>query len=126
MAEIGRAALFGKLNEVGYKSIEAATVFCKMRGNPYVELVHWLHQILTLQDSDLHRIVKQFNIEPARLAADITEMLDKLPRGSTTISDLSSHVEEAVERGWVVGTLMFGDAQVRTGYLIAYRVNSRR
>ena len=119
MAEIGRAALFGKLNEVGYKSIEAATVFCKMRGNPYVELVHWLHQILTLQDSDLHRIVKQFNIEPARLAADITEMLDKLPRGSTTISDLSSHVEEAVERGWVIGTLMFGDPQVRTGYLVA-------
>ena len=119
MAEIGRAALFGKLNEVGYKSIEAATVFCKMRGNPYVEIVHWIHQILTLQDSDLHRIVKQFNIEPARLAADLTENLDKLPRGSTTISDLSSHVEEAVERGWVVGTLMFGDAQVRTGYLIA-------
>lgn len=119
MAEIGRAALFGKLNQVGYKSIEAATVFCKMRGNPYVEIVHWMHQILTLQDSDLHRIVKQFNIEPARLAADITEMLDSLPRGSTTISDLSSHVEEAVERGWVVGTLMFGDAQVRTGYLVA-------
>jgi len=119
MAEIERAALFGKLNQVGYKSIEAATVFCKMRGNPYVELVHWLHQILTLQDSDVHRIVKQFNIEPGRLAGDITESLDALPRGSTTISDLSSHVEEAVERGWVIGTLMFGDAQVRTGYLIA-------
>ena len=119
MAEIGRAALFGKLNQVGYKSIEAATVFCKLRGNPYVELVHWLHQILTLQDSDMHRIVRQFNIEPARLAADITESLDQLPRGSTTISDLSSHVEEAVERGWVIATLMFGDSQVRTGYLIA-------
>jgi type VI secretion system protein VasG len=90
-----------------------------MRGNPYVELVHWIHQILQLQDSDLHRIIKQFNIEPSRLAADITEELDRLPRGSTTISDLSSHVEEAVERGWVVGTLMFGDSQVRTGYLIA-------
>ncbi len=119
MAEIGRAALFGKLNRVGYKSIEAATVFCKMRGNPNVELVHWMHQILTLQDSDFHRIVRQFDIEPSRLAADITDSLDNLPRGSTTITDLSSHVEEAVERGWVIGTLMFGDAQVRTGYLIA-------
>jgi len=69
MAEISRAALFGKLNQVGYKSIEAATVFCKMRGNPNVELVHWLHQILQLQDSDLHRIVRQFNLEPSRLAA---------------------------------------------------------
>ena len=118
MAEISRAALFGKLNSVAYKAIEAATVFCKLRGNPYVELSHWLHQILQLQDSDLHQIIRQFNIEPARLAKDITEALDRLPRGSTSITDLSSHVEEAVERGWVYGSLMFGESQVRTGYLI--------
>ena len=125
MAEISRTALFGKLNQVGYKGIEAATVFCKMRGNPYVELVHWIHQILQLQDSDLHRIIKQFNIDPSRLASDITDSLDKLPRGSTTISDLSSHVEEAVERGWVLATLMFGESQVRTGYLIAGVLQTR-
>ncbi|WP_434678926.1 type VI secretion system ATPase TssH [Pseudomonas sp. R1-18] len=118
MGEISRAALFGKLNSVAYKAIEAATVFCKLRGNPYVELAHWFHQLLQLQDSDLHRIVRQFNIEPARLARDLTEALDRLPRGSTSITDLSSHVEEAVERGWVYGSLMFGESQVRTGYLV--------
>ncbi|MES9850219.1 MAG: type VI secretion system ATPase TssH [Candidatus Thiodiazotropha sp. L084R] len=118
MSEINRAALFGKLNSLGYKAIESATVFCKMRGNPYVELVHWIHQVLQLQDSDLHRIIKQFNLDPSHLAKDITETLDTLPRGSTSISDLSSHVEEATERGWVYGTLMFGDSQVRTGYLM--------
>jgi type VI secretion system protein VasG len=128
MSEINRAALFGKLNSLGYKAIESATVFCKMRGNPYVELVHWFHQILQLQDSDLHRIIKQFNLEPSRLAKAITEHLDTLPRGSTSISDLSSHVEEATERGWVYGTLMFGDSQVRTGYLIVgiLKTNSLR
>ncbi len=118
MGEISRAALFGKLNSVAYKAIEAATVFCKLRGNPYVELVHWLHQLLQLQDSDLHRIVRQFNVEPARLARDLTDALDRLPRGSTSITDLSSQVEEAVERGWVYGSLMFGQSQVRTGYLL--------
>lgn len=118
MAEISRVALFGKLNQVGYRSIEAATISCKTRGNPYVELQHWIHQVLQLQDSDLHRIIKQFNLEPSRLAADITDSLERLPRGSTTISDFSEHIENAVERGWVVATLMFGEAQVRTGYLI--------
>ncbi|QXI43661.1 type VI secretion system ATPase TssH [Pseudomonas wayambapalatensis] len=118
MGEISRAALFGKLNSVAYKAIEAATVFCKLRGNPYVELVHWLHQLLQVQDSDLHRIVRQFNVEPARLARDLTDALDRLPRGSTSITDLSSQVEEAVERGWVYGSLMFGESQVRTGYLL--------
>jgi len=118
MSEISRVALFGKLNAVCYKSIEGATVFCKMRGNPYVELAHWLHQILQLQDSDLHKIIRQFNIDPSKLARDFTESLDRLPRGSTSISDLSTHVEEAVERGWVYGTLMFGESQVRSGHLI--------
>jgi type VI secretion system protein VasG len=125
MAEIKLAAMFGKLNQIGYKSIEAATVFCKMRGNPYVELVHWIHQILQLPDSDLRRIVKQFNIDPSRLAADITEALDKLPRGSTTISNFSDQVLEASEKGWVLATLMFGESQIRTGYLIAGIVQTR-
>jgi len=125
MSDISRAALFGKLNSVGYKSIESATVFCKMRGNPYVELVHWIHQILQLQDSDLHHIVTQFNIEPSHLARDITETLDRLPRGSTSITDLSSHIEEAVERSWVYGTLLFGESQVRTGHLVVGILKTR-
>ncbi len=118
MAEISRVTAFGKLNSLGYKAIESATVFCKLRGNPYVELVHWLHQILQLQDSDLHRIIQHFGLNPSRLAKDFTEALDRLPRGSTSISDLSSHVDAAVESGWVCATLMFKDAQVRTGHLL--------
>jgi type VI secretion system protein VasG len=60
MAEIKRSILFGKLNSIGYKAMEGATVFCKMRGNPYVELVHWLQQLLQTPDSDVHRIIKQY------------------------------------------------------------------
>jgi type VI secretion system protein VasG len=118
MAEIKRAALFGKLNKLGFRAIESANVFCKLRGNPYIELVHWFHQILQLQDSDLHRIIKHFGVEPSALARDLTEALDRLPRGSTSVTDISSQVEEAVERGWVFGSLLFGESQVRTGHLV--------
>ncbi|HEX3379576.1 MAG TPA: AAA family ATPase, partial [Paraburkholderia sp.] len=125
MAEISRGALFGKLNAVAYRGIESATVFCKLRGNPNVELAHWVHQILQLQDSDLHRIVRHFGLNPSNLARDVTAALERLPRGSTTISDLSAEVEEAVERGWVFATLMFGEAQVRTGYLLVGLLRTR-
>jgi type VI secretion system protein VasG len=118
MAEINRTSLFGKLNTIGYEAIEGATIFCKLRGNPYVELVHWLHQILKLPDSDLHHIIKHFDIDPSRLAADMTANLDRLPRGSTSISDLSSHLEDSAERGWVYGSLLFGESQIRTGHLM--------
>ena len=125
MSDISRAALFGKLNRVGYQSLEGATVFCKLRGNPYVELVHWVQQILQLNDSDLHRIIKHFQIDPARLATDMTTALDRLPRGSTSISDLSSQIEDAVERGWVYGTLKYGENQVRTGHVIVGILKTR-
>ncbi len=125
MTEISRTALFGKLNNLAYQAIDSATVFCKMRGNPYVELVHWLNQILQQQDSDLHRIIKHFGIDHSNLAKDMTNALDRLPRGSSSIQDLSSHLEEAVERAWVYGSLMFGDSQVRVGYLLVGILKTR-
>ncbi len=118
MAEIKRSTLFGKLNPLGYKSIEAATIFCKMRGNPYVETVHWLHQLLQQQDSDVLRIIKHFGLDASRVAADLVAALDRLPRGATAISDFSPNIETAIQQGYVYGTLLYGEYQVRTGYLI--------
>ncbi|WP_343115928.1 type VI secretion system ATPase TssH [Ostreiculturibacter nitratireducens] len=118
MTEISRVALFGKLNALGYKAIEGATVFCKMRGNPYVEIVHWLHQILNGQDSDLHRIIRHFDLDPGRIASEITAALDALPRGASSVTDLSAHLEDAMERAWVWGSLLYSSNQVRTGHLL--------
>lgn len=118
MSEISRVALFGKLNRLAYQAIEGATVFCKLRGNPYVELVHWFHQLLQQQDSDIHRIVKHYELDPGRIVADMQRALDALPRGASSISDLSEHLEDATERAWVWGSLLFSSSQVRTGHLI--------
>ncbi|MDP9033568.1 MAG: type VI secretion system ATPase TssH [Myxococcota bacterium] len=118
MADISRVALFGKLNELGYRSLESATVFCKLRGNRYVELSHWVHQLLQQPDSDLHRIVRHYELDPARLARDLLEALDRLPRGSTSVSDLSVQVEESVEKGWLYASLKFNQSRVRVGHLV--------
>ncbi|MGS0757088.1 AAA family ATPase, partial [Roseateles sp. GG27B] len=118
MSEISRVALFGKLNPLAYKAIEGATVFCKMRGNPYVELVHWMVQMVQNNDTDLDAILRHYQIDASAMAKDMTTALDRLPRGSTAISDFSEQIENAIERAWVYGTLMFGEAQVRTGYLV--------
>jgi type VI secretion system protein VasG len=118
MSDISRVKLFGKLNSLGYKAVEGATVFCKLRGNPYVEIVHWLHQILQNQDSDIHHIIRHFQLDPGRIAAEMTRALDALPRGASSISDLSDHLEDAMERAWVWGSLLYNSSQVRTGHLL--------
>ncbi|XZE46777.1 type VI secretion system ATPase TssH [Pirellulaceae bacterium SH467] len=118
MSEISRSKLFGKLNSLCFKAIESATTFCKLRGNPYVEVVHWLHQILQLQDSDLHKIIRHYELNPAKLSKDFTDALDRLPRGATSISDLSSHVDDTVERAWIYASLMFNQTSIRSGHLM--------
>ena len=118
MAEIKPAVLFGKLNTIAYKALEGATVFCKMRGNPNVELVHWIFQLVQAPDCDLLRIVKHFGMDESKLASELTSTLDRLPRGATSISGFSAQLQEAVESGFVFGSLLFGELQVRSGHVI--------
>lgn len=118
MSEIPRAAMFGKLNTTLYKGVESATVFCKLRGNPHVELVHWLHQLIQLPDSDLHRIIRHHALDSARIASDLVAALDRLPGGASQIHDFSPDLVHAVERAWVYGSLRYGHRQVRGATLL--------
>lgn len=118
MAEIRPSDLFGRLNRLAYKSMESATTFCKLRGNPRVELVHLLHQILNEQDSDLHRIIQHFSLDPSKLSSHMQRSLDLLPRGASSISGFSQTLREAVEQGWVYSSLMYKQGKVRTGHLV--------
>ena len=124
MTDIKRPDLFGKLNSVAYKALQSAALFCKMRENPNVELVHWLHQVLEVQDNDLHCILKCFEVSSARLSRDITEALDRLPSGSSSVVGVSSHIDLAVERAWVYCSIMFSEPAVRTGHVIVGILNT--
>ena len=118
MTEINRSALFGRLSPTGLKSIETATGFCKMRGNPYVELVHWIHILLQDPRNDLAAIRTRFALDDTKLTREVVAALDGLPRGATSISDFSPQIEEAIEKGWLYASLMFQASRVRTGHLV--------
>src|SRR5271170_5478025 len=118
MAEINRAAFFKKLNSVGYKCFESATIAAKTAGNPYIEITHLLNQVLTLQDTDVHHIINAFGINPARLASDLQSAVSKLPRGGGSYVDFSSTVMALVLESWKYASLMFGQQKIRTGHWI--------
>jgi type VI secretion system protein VasG len=118
MSEISRAVLFGKLDSLLFSSLENATAFCKLRANPYVEIVHWLHQLMQQQQGDLQHLIRHFHLDEAALTHDIVSALDRLPRGASAISDLSEHIDSAVERAWVYASLPFAATQIRTAHLL--------
>ncbi|MDR2786812.1 MAG: type VI secretion system ATPase TssH [Candidatus Accumulibacter sp.] len=121
---VSRHVLFGKLDNTLFRAIESATAFCKLRGNPYVELAHWINQIHPLPDSDWQRIIRHFEIDAAALDRDIAGALAALPAGAGSISDFSHHIENAIERAWLIATLSAGDFRVRGAWLVAALVET--
>ena len=119
MMTIPRRALFGKLDITLFGAVESATAFARLRGNPHVELSHWLHQILQLDDSDLHRICRHSGVDRRVLERDLNAALALLPAGATSISDFSCHLEAAIERAWVLASLQHGDRRIRGAWLVA-------
>jgi type VI secretion system protein VasG len=118
MTLISRTALFGKLNPFLFKSIEAATVLAKVRGNPRVELCHWLYQILQFDDSDMHRLFRCSDVDAARLVRQLLDALEKLPNGAASLEDLSADIDRAVERAWIVASVVHGASSVRGAHLL--------
>jgi type VI secretion system protein VasG len=126
MAEIKAISMFRKLDSVGYKCFEAATVAAKTAGNPLIDVVHVLNQILTLQDTDLHHILNTFGINHAKLATDMTSALSKLPRGGGgAYVDFSERVVALMETGWKYASLMFNSPKIRTGHLVVALVKEQ-
>ena len=120
MTQISGTGLIDKLNKLTCKGLENSRIFCQNRGSPYVEMVHWLHQILQLPDSDLHRIFKRFDLDLSHLKRDFIKVMDSLPRGATSMPPgISIQLQEAIEQGWLYANLTFGSSQVRTGHLFA-------
>ncbi|WP_227245120.1 type VI secretion system ATPase TssH [Paraburkholderia caribensis] len=116
---ISRGTLFGKLGITLYRSIESATALCKIRQNRFVELTHWLHQLLQLPDSDLHRILRHAGIDRDAVECDVAQALNALPAGASSLSDFSHHIDHAIERAWILASLEFGERRIRGAWLIA-------
>jgi type VI secretion system protein VasG len=125
MPEISRAAAFGKLAPLAFKAVEGAMVYAKMRGNPVVELQHWVMQILSTPDSDVHRIVRHYELDTAAIARELTAALDRLPRGASSVNDIDELIDRAVERGWVQASMAYNDTKVRTGHLMLGMLKDR-
>ncbi|WP_095199192.1 type VI secretion system ATPase TssH [Mesorhizobium carmichaelinearum] len=113
-----RKELVGKLNPVGVRAFKAAADAAKLRGNPYVELVHFIEQLVLSDRSDVQMIIADAGVDASRLTADMTRAVDKLPYGATSIEEFSDHIFHAIQEAWNLATLEFGVEEVRSAHIL--------
>jgi type VI secretion system protein VasG len=113
-----RKELVGKLNPTCLRAFKAAADAAKLRGNPYVELVHWVEQLALSDRSDIQLILSDAGVDASRLAADLTRAVDKLPYGATSIEEFSDHIFHAIQEAWSLAALEFGADEVRSAHVV--------
>ena len=113
-----RKELVGKLNPVGVRAFKAAADTAKLRGNPYVELVHFIEQLVLSERSDVQMMIADAGLDASRLTADMTRAVDKLPYGATSIEEFSDHIFHAIQEAWNLATLEFGVEEVRSAHIL--------
>lgn len=104
---VSRSALYGKLTKSLFRSLESATTFCKLRANPYVELTHWLHQLIQQPENDIHNVLRHYQITSADVENALIRQLEILPAGASVINDFSHHIDSSVEKALDVGKYPF-------------------
>lgn len=113
-----RKELVAKLNATGVRAFKAAADTAKLRGNPYVELVHFIQQLVLSERSDVQMIIADAGLDVSRLTADMTRAIDKLPYGATSVEEFSDHIFHAIQEGWNLATLEFGVEEVRSAHIL--------
>ena len=113
-----RKELVSKLDPLCQRAFRAAADAAKLRGNPYVELVHFIEQLVMSERSDVQMILADAGADESRMAADLTRAIDKLPRGASSIEEFSDHIFHAIQEGWSLAELEFREQEVRSGHIL--------
>ncbi|HVH03992.1 MAG TPA: type VI secretion system ATPase TssH [Amaricoccus sp.] len=113
-----RKELVARLDPTCQRAFKAAADTAKLRGNPYVELAHFVEQLALSDRADVPLILAEAGVDASRLAAEMTRAVDRLPYGATSIEEFSDHIFHAIQEGWSFGSLEFGDETVRSGYIL--------
>ncbi|MCL4850913.1 MAG: type VI secretion system ATPase TssH, partial [Bryobacteraceae bacterium] len=111
-------SLIGKLNDATRSALEGAAGLCLSRTHYDIELEHYLTKLLDQTDGDAARIFRHFGVDTSRLNAELTRSLDKLKSGNARTPSLSPSVLKMMTDAWLLASVDFGWAEVRTGLTV--------
>lgn len=111
-------SLIARLNDNCRTALEGAAGLCLSKTNYDVEIEHILAKLLEQDDTDLQKICKHYEVNIDRLNKDITTSLERLKTGNSRTPGLSDRLPQWFQNAWLVASVDFGAARVRSGHLI--------
>jgi len=111
-------ALVARLDTTCRSAMEAAAGLCLSRTHYDVEIEHVLLKLLEVDNSDVRRILRQFEATPQQLEQELEQALAGFKSGNTRTPALSAHIPELLEHAWTYASIEFGESRIRSGHLL--------
>lgn len=111
-------SLIGRLNDTCRTALEGAAGLCMSRTNYDVEIEHILAKLLEVDDTDFKKIMAHFEINPDRMTKDVETSLNRLKTGNSRTPGLSDRLPLWIQDAWLLASVEYGAARVRSGHLI--------
>ena len=124
--ELGR--LIKKLNPFCRDTLGEAASLCQSHNQSSIELEHWLFKLVERGESDVSRILKQFDISSSETLRKLTGAVGRFGSGDSVnrVPTLSPQIDELVREAWLVGSLQLEQGLVRSGFILIGLLQNER
>ncbi|MBD3654745.1 type VI secretion system ATPase TssH [Kangiella sp.] len=115
--------LIEKLNDECKSSLEKAVATCFSKTHYYVEIQHWLIELLKSETNDVHEILKYFAVNSDLLEQDILKAEQQFKTGNGHAPALSEYLMKMIQKAWVSASINQQSNSVRSGHLFLVLCN---
>ncbi|WP_227519637.1 type VI secretion system ATPase TssH [Marinobacter sp. ANT_B65] len=106
-------SLVEKLNDAGKESLETAVGLCFQRTHHTVEPEHLLKSMIRNEDPDLTGVLRYFNLDTARLDAQLDSGLETFRTGSGATPSLAPRLVDLFRQCWLDTSIEFDEPEMR-------------
>lgn len=111
-------ALIARLNTTVRGAMEGAAGLCMSRGHYEVEVEHVLSKLLEVENTDIRRLLRHFEIAPEALERELGKSLDGFKSGNQRTPALSAMLPKLFEAAWGWASIEYGEAKIRSGHVL--------
>jgi type VI secretion system protein VasG len=118
-------ALIDKLNPVCRRALETAAGLCVAQTHFNVEVEHYLIELIETDGTDLQVVFRYYDLDPARLLADLNGAVEAFKRGNSRTPAFSPQLVELLEEAWLAASVGLGSEAIRSGAVLRALLESK-
>jgi type VI secretion system protein VasG len=118
LMQLDMKTLVGKLNRPCRKALESAAHLALNQTHYYVEVEHYLLKLFEMADTDLLVVVRQYDVDLARIVKELSKAVDGYGKGNGRTPSLSPVINDLLQGAWTFASLKLGAPAIRSGAIL--------